>query len=97
MFISTISSTQQQAMFFAWFFSVFTNLTSGFYAPISNMPVIVRYLTYLNPLRYYMVIVRSIMMKGASIDVLYPEAIAMVIFGASVFTFALLRFTKRMK
>jgi ABC-2 type transport system permease protein len=97
MFISTISSSQQQAMFFAWFFSIFAILTSGFFAPIANMPKIIQYLTYLNPLRYFMKIVRAIMMKGASIDALYPEVIAMVIFGAVVFTISWLRFSKRVK
>jgi ABC-2 type transport system permease protein len=97
MFISTISSSQQQAMFFAWFFSIFATLTSGFFTPISNMPQSIQYLTYLNPLRYFMKIVRAIMMKGAGLDVLYPEVIAMIIFGAVVFTSAWLRFSKRVK
>lgn len=97
MFISTISTTQQQAMFFSWFFSMFTMLTSGFFTPIANMPKIVQYLTYLNPLRYFMKMVRGIIMKGASIDVLYPEIIAMIIFGAVVFTSFWLRFSKRIK
>jgi ABC-2 type transport system permease protein len=97
MFISTISTTQQQAMFFTWFFSIFAILTSGFFTPIANMPQVVQYLTYLNPLRFYMVIVRAIMMKGASVDVLYPEIAAMVAFGVLVFTFSWLRFSKRVK
>jgi ABC-2 type transport system permease protein len=95
MFISTISSSQQQAMFFAWFFSIFALLTSGFFTPIANMPEVIQYTTYINPLRYFMKIVRAIMMKGASMDVLYPEVIAMVAFGAVVFTSAWLRFSKR--
>ncbi|MBI4721095.1 MAG: ABC transporter permease [Chitinivibrionia bacterium] len=59
MFISTATRTQQQAMFFSWFFSIYTILTSGFFIPIANMPAAVQYLTYLNPLRYFMKIVRS--------------------------------------
>lgn len=97
MFISTISTTQQQAMFFTWFFTIFAIMTSGFFAPIANMPKLVQYLTYLNPLRYFMKIVRGIMMKGASIDVLYPEIIAMIIFGVTIFTFSWMRFSKRVK
>jgi ABC-2 type transport system permease protein len=97
MFISTISSSQQQAMFFTWFFSIFAILTSGFFTPIANMPKIVQYLTYLNPLRYYMVVVRGIMMKGASIDILYPEVLAMTGFGVLVLTFSWMRFSKRVK
>ncbi len=95
MFISTVTKTQQQAMFFAWFFSIFTILTSGFFIPIANMPTVVQYLTYMNPLRYFMIIVRGIMMKGATFDILYPEILAMIIFGIVVFAFAWLRFSKR--
>jgi ABC-2 type transport system permease protein len=95
MFISTISTSQQQAMFFAWFFAIFAILTSGFFSPIANMPKSIQYLTYLNPLRYFMKIVRSIMMKGATLEVLYPEAIAMVMFGLVFFTFSWMRFSKR--
>ena len=95
MFISTVSSSQQQAMFFAWFFMVFAMLTSGFFTPIANMPDTFQYLTYLNPLRYFMVIVRGIMMKGATIEALYPEIIAMVVFGVVIFAFSWLRFSKR--
>ncbi|UCD18311.1 MAG: ABC transporter permease [Candidatus Zixiibacteriota bacterium] len=95
MFISTITKTQQQAMFFAWFFSIFTIITSGFFIPIPNMPKLIQYVTYLNPLRYFMKIVRGIMMKGAALDVLYPEVLAMLIFGAIIFSFSWIRFSKR--
>jgi ABC-2 type transport system permease protein len=97
MFISTISTTQQQAMFFTWFFAIFAIMTSGFFAPIANMPKSIQYLTYLNPLRYFMATVRGIMMKGASLDVLYPEVVAMIIFGLAIFTFSWMRFSKRVK
>jgi len=95
MFISTVTKTQQQAMFFSWFFSVFAIMTGGLFIPIANMPQSVQYLTYINPLRYFMVIVRGIMMKDASLDILAPEAFAMVIFGLVVFMFSWLRFSKR--
>ena len=96
-FISTITNTQQQAMFFAWFFTIFTILTSGFFTPIANMPEVVQYITYLNPLRYFMKIVRAIMMKGVSIDIIYPEVLALMIFALVVFSIAWLRFSKRVK
>jgi ABC-2 type transport system permease protein len=96
-FISTITKTQQQAMFFSWFFALFTMLTSGFFTPIANMPRSIQYLTFINPLRYFMKIVRGIIMKGASIDVLYPEVIALVIFGLVVFSCSWMRFSKRVK
>ncbi len=94
-FLSTISKTQQQAMFYAWFFTVFGILTSGLFTPIDNMPLVIQRITYLNPLRYFVKIVRAIMMKGATLPNIYPEAIAMVIFGIVIFTFAWLRFSKR--
>jgi ABC-2 type transport system permease protein len=97
MFVSTVTKTQQQAMFFAWFFMIFAILTSGFFTPISNMPQSVQYLTYLNPLRYFIVIVRGIMMKGAGLDVLYPQVLALIVFGLVIFTFSALRFSKRVK
>jgi ABC-2 type transport system permease protein len=97
MFVSTISKTQQQAMFLTWFFSIFAIMTSGFFAPIANMPQSIQYLTYLNPLRYFMKIVRAIMMKGATLNDLYPEALAMMAFGMAIFTSAWLRFSKRVK
>ncbi len=97
MFISTISSTQQQAMFFTWFFTIFAILTSGFFTPIANMPPLVQHLTYLNPLRYFMATVRGIMMKGSSLDVLYPQVLAMIAFGIVIFTFSWLQFSKRVE
>ncbi|MFH1311595.1 MAG: ABC transporter permease [Candidatus Eisenbacteria bacterium] len=97
MFISTISHTQQQAMFFGWFFSVFTILTSGFFTPVENMPKAVRYITLANPLQYFMKIVRGIIMKGAGISDLYREIGAMLVFGALIFTFSWIRFSKRAK
>jgi ABC-2 type transport system permease protein len=95
MFFSTVTKTQQQAMFFAWFFLVFALLTSGFFTPIANMPQVVQYITYINPLRYFMTIMRGIIMKGASVDTLYPEIIAMVIFGAVIFSLSWMRYSKR--
>jgi ABC-2 type transport system permease protein len=95
MLISTVSTTQQQAMFFAWFFSLFTIMTSGFFTPIENMPRVVQYLTLLNPMRYFMKVIRGIMMKGAGVGALYPEILAMVAFSAIIFTISWVRFSKR--
>jgi ABC-2 type transport system permease protein len=95
MFVSTITSTQQQAMFLAWFFSIFTMLTSGYMTPINNMPVWLQHITIVNPMRYYIEIIRGIMMKGAGIADLWENILALAIFGPVIFTFALLRFHKR--
>jgi ABC-2 type transport system permease protein len=95
MFFSTVTSTQQQAMFFVWFFSIFTMLTSGFFTPISNMPDWLQQVTIINPMKYFLVIVRGIIMKGASLPDLLPNVIALVIFGVTLFAFSVLRFHKR--
>jgi len=97
MLISTFTKTQQQAMFFSWFFSMFTILTSGFFTPIANMPRAVQYLTYANPMRFFLRIVRGIIMKGASLDALYPDVITLVVFGVAVFGLSWVRFSKRVK
>jgi ABC-2 type transport system permease protein len=94
-FFSTVTSTQQQAMFLAWFFSIFAILTSGFFTPISNMPLWMQRITLLNPMRYFMEIVRSIMMKGSGASDLMPEIIAIAIYGVVVFSLATARFRKR--
>ena len=95
LFFSTVTSTQQQAMFFAWFFSVFAILTSGFFTPVGNMPQWLQYVTYLNPMRFFMNIVRGIMMKGAGLVELLPDVYTLIIFGVIIFGFSAMRFSKR--
>lgn len=95
MLVSTMTNTQQQAMFFTWFFTIYAILTSGFFIPIENMPVFVQKLTYFNPLRYFMTIVRAIMMKGAGLAELRFPVIALVVFAVTMFSFSWIRFSKR--
>ena len=95
LFFSTVTSTQQQAMFFAWFFFMFALLTSGLFTPIANMPQWMQYVTYLNPMRFFLNIVRGIMMRGAGPVDLYKDVIVIAIYGAAIFSFSALRFTKR--
>jgi ABC-2 type transport system permease protein len=97
LFISTISHTQQQAMMTMFFFFVPAILLSGFVFPIANMPPIVQYLTYADPLRYFLVIIRGIFLKGSGLDILWPQMLALAILGGIVFTFSSLRFRKRME
>ncbi len=92
---STVTSTQQQAMFFAWFFSIFALLTSGLLTPIENMPQWTQQVTYLNPMRYFMDIARGILMRGAGFAELQQEIIALTIYGPAVLMVAVLRFSKR--
>ena len=96
LFISTISSTQQQAMMTTFFFIMPFMLFSGFIFPIANMPVIIQYLTYLNPLRYFLVIVRGVFLKGVGLEILWPQFLALALLGSVVFTGAVKRFRKRL-
>lgn len=96
LFISTISNTQQQAMMTATFFFLTPMIyLSGFIFPIENMPAYVQPFTYLIPLRYYLVIVRGIFLKGIGLDLLWPQAAAMTAWGAVVLALAVARSTKR--
>lgn len=94
-FISTISKTQQQALFMAWFFLVFSILMSGFMFPIENMPKTMQYLTYINPVRYFITIVRELFLKGSGLSYLWPQVLIMTIFSIVIITFSSIRFQKR--
>jgi ABC-2 type transport system permease protein len=96
LFISTISATQQQAMMTTFFFILPIFMLSGFVFPIGNMPVAVQWITYLNPLRYFLVIIRGIFLKGTGFDVLWPQFAALAVLGGIVFTGAVGRFRKRL-
>jgi ABC-2 type transport system permease protein len=97
LFVSASSRTQQQAMFMAMFLIVFFMLMSGFFVPIENMPESIRTLTYLNPMRYFILVVREIFIKGSDLRYLYPQGLALLAFGSLIFSFATMRFQKRMK
>jgi ABC-2 type transport system permease protein len=96
-FISTIGHSQQQAMFIAWFFMVFMIMLGGFFIPIENMPFALQKLTYLNPMRYSIRIVRDIFQKGSSLPFLAKDVIPMALFGFLIFTFSVVKFHKRIK
>lgn len=92
--VSTLSHTQQQAMFTVWFFLVFCILTSGFFYPIANMPEWVQTLTYTNPLRYFMAIVRGIFLRGSTFVDILPQLWPLAALGLVTFSTAILRFRK---
>jgi ABC-2 type transport system permease protein len=94
LFISTISHTQQQAMMSAFFFVFPTMLLSGFAFPIENMPQTVQWLTFINPLRYYLIIIRGVFLKGIGADILWPELLGLFLIGAAILSFAVQRFQK---
>ncbi|HEY3374426.1 MAG TPA: ABC transporter permease [Candidatus Aquicultor sp.] len=93
--VSTISRTQHQAQMTAMFFMMPAILLSGFIFPIDNMPRIIQYVTYLIPLRYFLVIVRGIFLKGIGIHELWSQALILSLLGVLIFTASVLRFQKR--
>jgi ABC-2 type transport system permease protein len=94
LFLSTISHTQQQAMMMNFFFTMPAFMLSGFAFPIRNMPVVVQWFTYLNPLRYFMEIVRGLFLKGVGIAILWPQMLALAVYGVTVLALSALRFHK---
>jgi len=92
--ISTVSQTQQQAMMSTFFFYFPAVLLSGFMFPIANMPEAVQWLTYLNPLRYFLVIIRGIFLKGVGPSVLWPQMLALAVMGRVALWLATKRFHK---
>lgn len=97
LFVSTVSKTQQQAMMTAQFFFMMPFIfLSGFTFPIENMPQVIQYLTYLIPLRYFIVIIRGVFLKGVGVAELWDQALALLIFGTIIFTLSVMRFRKRL-
>lgn len=94
-FVSTITRSQQQALFVAWFFMVLMIMMSGLFIPIENMPAALQKITYLNPMRYFMYIIRDLFQKGAGAVYLLRDALPMAGFGIAIFIFSTLRFRKR--
>ncbi|PWT97853.1 MAG: ABC transporter permease [Terriglobia bacterium] len=96
LFLSTISHTQQQANMMSFFFTTPAFMLSGFTFPIRNMPIVVQYLTYLNPLRYFMEIVRGVFLKGVGIPALWPKMLALFVYGVVVLGMSAARFRKKL-
>ena len=96
LFISTLSDTQQQAMMSAFFFYLPAVLLSGFMFPIANMPDVVQAFTYLNPLRYFLIVIRGIFLKGVGVAILWPQILALFVLGSLILTLAVKRFHKNL-
>ena len=95
LFISTIAATQQEAMMSVFLFYMPTFLLSGFAYPIANMPLVIQWFTLINPMRYFLTIIRGIFLKGVGMDVLWPQFIPLLIIGIFVITMSALRFQKK--
>ncbi|HOT29624.1 MAG TPA: ABC transporter permease [Candidatus Ozemobacteraceae bacterium] len=92
--ISTLCETQQQAMMSTFFFFTPAMLLSGFAFPIANMPEAIQALTLINPMRYFLVIIRSIFLKGTGLAVLWPQFGALALIGFTTFFLSARRFKK---
>ena len=97
LFLSTISQTQQQAMMTTFFFFLPMVLLSGFAFPIANMPMIIQVVTYVNPIRYFLVIVRGIFLKGIGWEILWHQILALAMIGTTLLTLSSLRFRKKIE
>jgi len=94
-FISTVSSSQQQAILGGFFFMMPAILLSGFMTPIDNMPRYVQLLTYANPVRYFVEVLRSVLLKDAGFADLWFQLTALLCFGTVILTLSSLRFRKQ--
>ncbi len=94
LFISTVSNNQQQAMITAFFIMFTMMLLSGFMFPIENMPEPVQWFTLLIPMRYFLVIIRSVFLKGSGLEALWPQALGLLVIGVTVIGLSVRRFSK---
>jgi ABC-2 type transport system permease protein len=98
LFVSTISKTQQQAMMVAQFGLLLPMIyLSGFAFPIENMPGWLQPVTYLIPLRYYIIILRGIILRGASFVELLPDTIMLLVLGVVILAASVFRFKKKLE
>ncbi len=96
LFASTIANTQQEAMLTVWMTLLPGLFLSGFFFPLEAMPKVLQWISYIMPLRYYLVIIRTLLLKGVGAEMLRDEILALAIFGGVIMTAAALRFRKRL-
>lgn len=93
---STIANTQQEAMLSVWMILLPALFLSGFFFPIEAMPKVLQWVSYVMPLRYYLVIIRSLLVKGVGFSAVKEDVFALAVFGVAIMTIAALRFRKRL-
>jgi ABC-2 type transport system permease protein len=94
LFVSTVARTQREAQMTSMLFTLPAMFLSGFYFPLAALPKTLQYISYLIPLRYFLIIARSVVLKGVGIDALWPEVEALLIFGVAITGLAVWRFRK---
>jgi ABC-2 type transport system permease protein len=96
-FFSSVASTQQEAMLLVFLTMLPSIFLAGFFFPVEAMPRVLQWVSYAVPLRYMLVIVRGILLKGVGVEILYQEVIALAIFGVVIMVLAATRFRKRLE
>jgi ABC-2 type transport system permease protein len=96
LYASTIANTQQEAMMTTWMTLLPAIFLSGFLFPLEAMPKVLYWISYIIPLRYYLVIIRSLLLKGVGIAAIQDQVIALAIFGIGIMGAAAMRFRKRL-
>jgi ABC-2 type transport system permease protein len=95
--ISTVCSTQQQAFSSNFFVLAPLFILSGFAFPTTSMPQVLQWFSYINPLRYYLVVIRGVLLKGVGLNVLWPDFLAMAALAAALLALSILRFRKTLE
>ncbi len=96
LFASTIANTQQEAMLTVWMTLLPSIFLSGFFFPLEAMPKVLQGISYIVPLRYYLVIIRALLIKGVGLAAIWPETLALAVFGLLILSAAAARFRKRL-
>ncbi|MGQ9815777.1 MAG: ABC transporter permease [Candidatus Roseilinea sp.] len=96
LFASTIANTQQEAMLSVWMTLLPSIFLSGFFFPLEAMPKVLQWISYIVPLRYYLVIIRALLIKGVGVPAIWQEMLALTVFGLLILGAAAARFRKRL-
>jgi ABC-2 type transport system permease protein len=96
LFASTIANTQQEAMLTVWMTLLPGIFLSGFFFPLEAMPQFLQWISYIIPLRYYLVIIRALLIKGVGAGPIWTEILALALFGIAIMSAASVRFRKRL-
>lgn len=96
LFASTVANTQQEAMLTVWMTLLPGIFLSGFFFPLEAMPQFLQWVSYLIPLRYYLVIIRALLIKGVGAGPIWSEILALALFGVAIMGAASFRFRKRL-
>ena len=95
MLMSTITNTQQQAMFMTWFFLMIFILMSGLFTPIDSMPLWAQKITWFNPVSYFIDVNRKVLLKGSDFMAIQGQFIKITVFAVVINILAILNYSKK--